>query len=58
MDGLRDVPFACEEEESVVVGEAHVPTEGEGQKDSAAKRAWDEHAKHLRSVNKQGVKVV
>jgi chromosome segregation ATPase len=52
MDGLRDELFAGEEEEATLVDDAHVPSDGEGQKDSAAKRAWDERAKHLRSVNK------
>ena len=51
MDGLRDELFAHEEEEAVIVDEAHVVTDGENsQTDSEAKRAWDARAKHLRQV--------
>jgi chromosome segregation ATPase len=50
MDGLRDELFAREEEEAILVDDAHVPSDGEGQKDSAAKRAWDARAKHLKTV--------
>jgi hypothetical protein len=50
MDSLRDQLFAREEEEAMVVDEAHVPTEGEGQKDSEGKRMWAERQKALRQV--------
>jgi hypothetical protein len=51
MDGLRDELFAREEEEAVIVDDAHVVTDGEiSQTDSEAKRAWDARAKHLRQV--------
>jgi|HubBroStandDraft_6_1064221.scaffolds.fasta_scaffold647069_2 hypothetical protein len=51
MDGLRDELFAREEEEAVIVDEAHVVTNGgDSQADSEAKRAWDARAKHLRQV--------
>ena len=51
MDGLRDELFAREEEEAIIVDDAHVVTDGENsQKDSEAKRAWDARAKHLRQV--------
>ena len=49
MDGLRDELFA-REEESIIVDDAHVPTEGEGQSDSEAKKAWDARAKYLKTV--------
>ena len=51
MDGLRDELFAREEEEAIIVGDAHVITDGENsQTDSEAKRAWDARAKHLKQV--------
>jgi hypothetical protein len=51
MDGLRDELFACEEEEAVMLDDAHVVTDGENsQTDSEAKRAWDASAKHLKQV--------
>ena len=51
MDGLRDVLFAREEEEAIIVDDAHVVTNGENsQTDSEAKRAWDARAKHLKQV--------
>ena len=51
MDGLRDELFAREEEEAIIVDDAHVVTDGEdSQKDSEAKRAWDARAKHLKQV--------
>ena len=51
MDGLRDELFAREEEEAIIVDDVHVVTEGENsQTDSAAKRAWDARAKHLKQV--------
>jgi hypothetical protein len=51
MDGLRDELFAREEEEAIIVDDAHVVTDGENSRtDSEAKRAWDARAKHLRQV--------
>jgi hypothetical protein len=51
MDGLRDELFAREEEEVLIVDDAHVVTDGENsQTDSEAKRAWDARAKHLKQV--------
>jgi hypothetical protein len=52
MDGLRDELFAREEEEAIIVDEAHVVTDGENsQADSEAKRAWDARAKHLKQFD-------
>jgi hypothetical protein len=51
MDGLRGELFAREEEEAIIVDDAHVVTDGENrQTDSEAKRAWDARAKHLKQV--------
>jgi chromosome segregation ATPase len=51
MDGLRDELFAREEEEATIVDDARAVADGENsQTDSAAKRAWDARAKHLRQV--------
>jgi chromosome segregation ATPase len=50
MDSLRDELFAREEEEAIIVDDVRVVTDGEGQKDSEAKRAWDARAKHLKQV--------
>ena len=51
MDGLRDELFAREEEEAIIVDDAHVVTDGENrQTDSEAKRAWDARAKHLKTI--------
>jgi hypothetical protein len=51
MDGLRDELFAREEEEAIIVDDAHVVTDGENsQTDSEAKRAWDVRVKHLKTV--------
>jgi hypothetical protein len=51
MDGLRDELFAREEEEAIIVDDAHVVTEGgNSQTDSEAKRAWDARAKHLKQI--------
>jgi hypothetical protein len=51
MDGLRDELFAAEEDEAIIVDDAHVVTDGENsQTDSAAKKAWDARAKHLKQV--------
>jgi chromosome segregation ATPase len=51
MDGLRDELFAREEEEAIIVDDAHVVTDGENrQTGSEAKRAWDARAKHLKQV--------
>jgi hypothetical protein len=51
MDGLRDELFAREEEEAIIVDDAHAVTDGENrQSDSEAKRAWDARAKHLKQV--------
>ena len=51
MDALRDELFTREEEEAIIVDNAHVVTEGENsQTDSEAKRAWDARAKHLKQV--------
>jgi hypothetical protein len=51
MDGLRDELFSREEEEAIIVDDAHVVTDGEnGQTGSEAKKAWDARAKHLKQV--------
>ena len=51
MDGLRDELFAREEEEAIIVDEAHVVTDGENASiEGEAKRAWDARAKHLKQV--------
>jgi hypothetical protein len=51
MDALRDELFAREEEEAIIVDDAHVATDGENsQTDSEAKRAWDARAKLLKQV--------
>ena len=51
MDVLRDELFAREEEDAIIVDDAHVVTDGENrQTDSEAKRAWDARAKHLKQV--------
>jgi hypothetical protein len=51
MDALRDELFTREEEEAIIVDNAHVVTESENsQTDSEAKRAWDARAKHLKQV--------
>ena len=51
MDGLREELFACEEEEDIIIDDAHIVTDGENrQTDSEAKRAWDARAKHLKQV--------
>ena len=51
MDGLRDELFAREEEEAIIVDDAHVVTDGENsQTGSEAKKAWDARAKHLKQV--------
>jgi hypothetical protein len=50
MDGLRDELFPREDEEAVAVDEAHIPTDGEAQNDSEAKRAWNARARLLKSV--------
>jgi hypothetical protein len=51
MDNLRDELFAREEEEAIIVDDAHVVTDGgSSQTDSEAKRAWDARAKHLKTV--------
>jgi hypothetical protein len=43
--------FAREEEEVIIVDDAHVVTDGENREtDSEAKRAWDARAKHLKQV--------
>jgi hypothetical protein len=51
MDGLGDELFRREEDDAIIVDEAHVVTDGENsQTDSEAKRAWDARAKHLKQV--------
>jgi chromosome segregation ATPase len=51
MDGLRDELFALEEEQAIIVDDAHFVTDGESsQTGSEAKRAWDARAKHLKQV--------
>jgi hypothetical protein len=51
MDGLRDDLFAREEEEAIIVDDAHIVRDGEkSQTDSEAKRAWDARAKHLKQL--------
>ena len=51
MNSLRDELFVREEEEAIIIDDAHVVTDGENsQTDSEAKRAWDARAKHLKQV--------
>jgi hypothetical protein len=51
MEGLRDELFAREDEEAIIVDDAHVVTDGENaSRESAAKKAWDARAKHLKQV--------
>ena len=51
MDGLRDELFARDEEEAIIVDDAHVVTDGENASiESEGKRAWDARAKHLKTV--------
>jgi hypothetical protein len=51
MDALRDELFHREEEEAVIVDDAHVVTDGETASiESEAKKAWDARAKHLKQV--------
>ena len=51
MDGLRDELFAREEEEAIIVDDAHVVTDGETPSiESVAKKAWDARAKHLKQA--------
>ena len=51
MDGLRDDLFAREEEEAIIVDDAHIVRDGEkSQTDSEAKRAWGARAKHLKQL--------
>jgi hypothetical protein len=51
MDNLRDELFGREEEEAIIIDDAHVVTDGEGsQTGSEAKLAWDARAKHLKQV--------
>jgi hypothetical protein len=51
MDGLRDELFAREEEEAVIVDDAHLVSDSETTAIvSEAKRAWDARAKHLKQV--------
>jgi hypothetical protein len=51
MDGLRDELFRREDVEAIIVDEAHVVTDGENAStESAAKKAWDARAKHLKQV--------
>jgi hypothetical protein len=51
MDGLRDELFVREEEEAIIVDDAHVVTDGENAStESEAKRAWDARAKHLKQA--------
>jgi predicted nuclease with TOPRIM domain len=50
MDGLRDVLFAREDEETIAVDETHVPTEGEHASESERQRAWKDRQKQLRTV--------
>jgi chromosome segregation ATPase len=51
MDGLRDELFAREEEEAILVDDAHVVTDRENsQSGNEPKRAWDARAKHLKQV--------
>jgi hypothetical protein len=48
---IHDKLIAREEEEAIIVDDAHVGTDGENsQTDSEAKRAWDARAKHLKTV--------
>ena len=51
MDGLRDELFACEQEEVIIVDDAHVVTDGENAStESEAKKAWNARAKLLKQV--------
>jgi chromosome segregation ATPase len=51
MDALRDELFKREEDEQIVVDEAHVPGDGENPStESDGKRAWRERQRQLRTV--------
>jgi hypothetical protein len=51
MDGLRDQLFAREEEETIVMDESHVVTDGENPStESERQRAWKDRQKLLRTV--------
>jgi chromosome segregation ATPase len=51
MDGLRDELFRREDEEDIIVDEAHIVTDGENAStESEAKKAWDARARHLKQV--------
>jgi hypothetical protein len=50
MDGLRVKLFVREEEEAIIVDDAHVVTDGENSQTDSEKRAWDTRARHLKQV--------
>jgi hypothetical protein len=50
MDGLRDELFAREEEEAPVIDDSHIPAENGASPESAAKKAWNARAAHIRQV--------
>jgi predicted nuclease with TOPRIM domain len=51
MDGLRDELFARDEEEAIIIDDAHVVTDGESSESGTeAKKAWDARARHLKQV--------
>jgi chromosome segregation ATPase len=51
MDGLRDELFAHEEEEAIIVDDAHVVTDGSTPStESEGHKMWKERAAHLRKV--------
>ena len=51
MDDLKNEIFARPEEETIIVDDLHVVTDGENvSTESERKKIWDERAKHLRKV--------
>lgn len=50
MDNLRDELFAREQEEAIIVDEAHVVTGSTPTTETDAKRAWNERQKHLGQI--------
>ena len=50
MGGLRDELFAREQEEAIIVDEAHVVTGSTPTTETDAKRAWNERQKHLGQI--------
>lgn len=52
MDNLRDELFAREQEEAIIVDEAHVVTGSTPTTETDAKKAWNERQKHLGQLDR------